>query len=262
VGEGGAGATPSFHCCGVRIDVHTPHSAAASLVDRRNEGGRAVHLCNAYTLSLADGDAAYRSMLNQGDLNLADGMPLVWIARALGLDNSRSRVYGPDLMIDVFEQGQSVGLRHFLYGSSPAVLSGLVGELERRYPSALVVGSMSPPFRDLSIDEEAELVGMLIDAQPDVVWIGLGTPKQDRFAAAMKSEVPASFVCVGAAFDFIAGTKRQAPLWMQHHGLEWLFRLAVEPRRLWRRYLVGNLRFLVGVVRQRPALFDAGPARP
>jgi N-acetylglucosaminyldiphosphoundecaprenol N-acetyl-beta-D-mannosaminyltransferase len=130
------------------------------------------------------------------------------------------------------------------------VLSALEAELCRRFPKAAIVGAVSPPFRALTEEETAEQTARIVDSKAQVVWVGLGTPKQDWESARLAVDIPAVFIAVGAAFDFVAGEKKQAPMWMQRNGLEWLFRLAVEPRRLWRRYLFGNARFLRAISRE------------
>ncbi|WP_316744377.1 WecB/TagA/CpsF family glycosyltransferase [Streptomyces sp. MK7] len=258
----------------VPITAHTPESAAQHVVDlaRRIRAARGaghttasavrraadavprgdVHLCNAYTLALADRDPNLRSILRTATVNLPDGQPVVWANRLLhrGTVLPATRVYGPDLLLDVISLGRRSGLRHYLLGSTPHVLDALHGELRRRFPQALITGTCSPPFRSLTA---AELCGQRDDvraADADIVWVGLGTPKQDRWAAELCTELPVVSVAVGAAFDFIAGAKPQAPPWMRRSGLEWAFRLGCEPRRLWRRYLFGNVQFLQGVMRQ------------
>ena len=247
------GCTPSFTCCSVRIDAHTLESAVDALLSRPipNEG-RAVHLCNAYTLSLARHDPELRNRLNQDYLNLPDGMPLIWVGRRLGLDHLRQRVYGPDLMLATMDRGREIGLRHYLHGSTDEVLAVLEAELRRRLPGVDIVGRDAPAFRDLTAEEELALEQRLIGLRPDIVWVGLGTPKQDVFVHHFRHRAPSTFVAVGAAFDFISGAKRQAPVWMQERGLEWAYRLAREPRRLGRRYLVGNARFVADVILDRP----------
>jgi N-acetylglucosaminyldiphosphoundecaprenol N-acetyl-beta-D-mannosaminyltransferase len=213
-----------------------------------------VHLCNAYTLSLAERDDGYRTMLNRGDMNVIDGSPIVVIARRLGLRHLTrdNRPRGNDLVLETFDRGRTVGLRHFLYGSTPETVEAMAGRLRRELPGVDIVGVQSPPFGDLSAAQEAEMLTMFAAAAPDVVWIGLGTPRQDRFVDAYRDRIGATLVAVGAAFDFLAGNKPEAPRWMQRAGLEWLFRLISEPGRLWRRYLVGNAVFLAGAARNRP----------
>jgi len=250
---GTSGRTPSFTCCSVRIDAHTLESAVDALLSRPDpQEGRAVHLCNAYTLSLALRDPELRHRLNQGDLNLPDGMPLIWVGRRLGLDHLQGRVYGPDLMLAAMDRGRELGLRHYLHGSTDEVVTMLEAELRRRLPGVDIVGRDAPPFRELTAEEELTLERRLVGLRPDIVWVGLGTPKQDVFVHHFRHRAPSTFVAVGAAFDFISGAKRQAPVWMQERGLEWAYRLAHEPRRLGRRYLVGNARFVAGMVLDRP----------
>ncbi len=249
------GCTPSFTCCSVRIDAHTLKSAVDALLSRPDpREGRAVHLCNAYTLSLALRDPELRLRLNKGDLNLPDGMPLIWVGRRLGLVHLEGRVYGPDLMLAAMDRGRELGLRHYLHGSTDKVLTVLEAELRRRIPGVDIVGRDAPPFRELTAEEKFALKQRLVGLRPDIVWVGLGTPKQDAFVHHFRDRVPSTFVAVGAAFDFISGAKRQAPVWMQERGLEWAYRLAREPRRLGRRYLVGNARFVASMVHDRPRI--------
>ena len=251
----GNGHAPTFTCCSVRIDAHTLKSAVDALLSLPDPAvGRSVHLCNAFTLSLARADPEMRRRLRESDLNLPDGMPLIWIGRRLGLGHLEGRVYGPDLMLATMDRGRELGIRHLLYGSTNEVLTKLEAELRRRFPGVDIVGRDAPPFRELNAEEELVLEQRLADLRPDVVWVGLGTPKQDAFVHNFRHRAPTAFVAVGAAFDFISGAKRQAPLWMQDHGLEWAYRLAHEPRRLGSRYLVHNARFVAGVLRDRPKI--------
>jgi N-acetylglucosaminyldiphosphoundecaprenol N-acetyl-beta-D-mannosaminyltransferase len=228
-----------------RVAADAPH-----VTDATARGD--VHLCNAYTLALADQDPELHGILRAAPLNLPDGQPVVWANRLLhrGTTLPATRVYGPDLLLDVFALGQSSGLRHYLLGSTPHVLDALERELRRRFPNALITGTCSPPFRPLTSQEARKQREDIRSAEADIVWVGLGTPKQDRWAAELCTALPVVAVAVGAAFDFIAGTKPQAPMWMRRNGVEWLFRLGCEPRRLWRRYLFGNALFVGGVVQQ------------
>jgi N-acetylglucosaminyldiphosphoundecaprenol N-acetyl-beta-D-mannosaminyltransferase len=242
-------------CLGVPITACTPTQAALEVVRLATtdlDHGVDIHLCNAYTFALADKDAHFKALLQRASVNFPDGKSVVWANKLLhrGRTIPNDRVYGPDLLLDVFEKGQELGLRHYLLGSTPQVLSGLETELHRRFPKAAIVGSVSPPFRALTEQETAEQTARLIESKAQVVWVGLGTPKQDWESARLAEDIPATFIAVGAAFDFIAGEKKQAPMWMQRNGLEWLFRLAVEPRRLWRRYLFGNARFLRATIKE------------
>ncbi len=226
---------------GVPIDFLEPSDAADRMASLDVRGD--VHLCNAYTLALADERPDLASALSRSTLNLPDGTPLAWFARRRGFTGC-TRVYGPDLMCDVLDRGRTVELRHYLYGSTPDVVATLEEQIDKRWPGACVVGTESPPFRDITDDELSLSVGRAHTLGADIVWVGMGTPKQDLLVRRMADLGDATYVAVGAAFDFIAGMKPQAPAWMQRAGLEWLFRLVTEPRRLGRRYLVYNWRFL------------------
>jgi len=177
-----------------------------------------------------------------------DGMPLLWLGRLRGFTHM-NRVYGPDLMLQLCERSVAEGYRHYLYGGGEGIAQRLSEKLRERFPGIRMVGAHSPPFRPLTPEEDEEVVRRINVARPDIVWVGLGTPKQERWMEAHRDRLEASvLIGVGAAFDFHSGAKRQAPRWMQNSGLEWLFRLANEPRRLWRRYLVNNTWFVTLVL--------------
>jgi N-acetylglucosaminyldiphosphoundecaprenol N-acetyl-beta-D-mannosaminyltransferase len=256
---------PAFRISGTRVDALTLPQAVEACLSRTGDGRYGtVHLCNAYTISLAHRDPSFAELLDRGDLNLMDGMPLVWTARRLGFDHCEDRVYGPDLMAEVMRAGRSDGVKHYLYGSTPEVVERLRRNLARTIPGIEIVGTEAPPFRELDPTEYDALVERMTRSRTDVVWLGLGTPKQNVFADRLRGRVPALVVGVGAAFDFFAGTKRQAPRWVQRAGLEWAYRLVTEPRRLWRRYLVGNTVFLFGALRtvERATPDEDGSAPP
>ncbi|MFI5335341.1 MAG: WecB/TagA/CpsF family glycosyltransferase [Opitutales bacterium] len=217
---------------------------------------RLGYICatGVHGLSEARANPAFRAVLNRAWLNVPDGMPLVWLGRWHG-HRGVTRVYGPDLMLAVCEAGRAAGLTHFFYGGAPGVAEALRDKLTARYPGLQVVGTFTPPFRPLTPAEREELGAAVAAKQPDVVWIGLSTPKQERFAAAVADRLDAGvLITVGAAFDFHSGRVRQAPRWMQRCGLEWLFRLGTEPRRLGRRYLVNNPLFILRTVAQLTGL--------
>ena len=214
----------------------------------RVEGGIAVHFANAYTVALADKEPAFAELLSRG-VCYPDGMPVVWWGRRQYSNQVWERVYGPDFMEAVLAAKSP--LRHYLVGGSPDTLECLLQEISTRWPAAQIVGAESPPFRELSSAELAAQDERIRASGASVVWVGLGTPKQDYEVARIASSLPVMAVAVGAAFDFIAGTKKQAPTWMQKSGTEWAFRLASEPKRLWRRYLWGNPRFVVAALRHR-----------
>jgi len=242
-------------CAGVPITSCTPGRAADHVIElaRTRTKGIDVHLCNAYTLSLAAGDDAYRAMLGRASVNFPDGTPVVWASRLLhrDMDVSADRVRGPGLFIDVFDRGRAAGIKHYLLGSTPEVLDQLVVNLRAQFPEVDLVGAESPPFRALTEAERDEQVARIAESGADIVWVGLGTPQQDWECARLGDRIPAVFVAIGAAFDFAAGTKAVAPEWMQDNGLEWVHRLGSEPRRLWKRYLFGNTRFVVAALRRR-----------
>lgn len=237
---------------GVEFYPNSPDSAARYVVDlalaRR---GVHVHLANAYTIALADSNVAYRRVINQGVV-FADGKPITWASRLARHRPPIRQVRGPQLFLDVLDSGRASGVRHFLLGSTNEVLEQMRGNLLGRFDGVKIVGCYSPPFRPLTAKEIADQDALIERSGTDIVWVGLGTPKQDLEAERIASSTARPAVAVGAAFDFAAGTLRVAPIWMQRAGLEWLFRLASEPRRLWRRYLFGNVRFLWAVLRSTP----------
>jgi N-acetylglucosaminyldiphosphoundecaprenol N-acetyl-beta-D-mannosaminyltransferase len=189
-------------------------------------------------------DPSLRDIHNCAGLVTPDGMPLVWLGRLNGYRHIE-RVYGPDLMLACCAASVSKGYRHFLYGGAPGVPERLAARLQQRFPGLMVAGTWSPPFGTPTPGEERAMIERINAANPDIVWVGLSTPKQERWMATHVGRLCASvLIGVGAAFDFHAGLKRQAPRWMQRSGLEWLFRLGTEPRRLWRRYLLNNPRFV------------------
>jgi N-acetylglucosaminyldiphosphoundecaprenol N-acetyl-beta-D-mannosaminyltransferase len=187
----------------------------------------------------------------QGGLVVPDGQPLVWAMRMLGHPTA-SRVYGPELMARYCERAASTGTRMFLYGGrNQGALVQLALNLRRRYPGVKIVGGYSPPFRELDGEETAAIADEINGSGADVVWVGIGQPKQEKWMAGMRARLDAPvLIGVGAAFDFHAGLVPQAPSWMQELGLEWAYRLAHEPRRLWRRYARYNPRFVAAFARQ------------
>jgi len=185
-------------------------------------------------------DPALRDIHNRAGLVTPDGMPLVWLSKLRG-HRHVERVYGPDLMLACCRASVSRGYRHYFYGGAAGVPERLAARLQERFAGLKIVGTWSPPFRELSAAEEEAMIERITSAQPDIVWVGLSTPKQERWMARYVGRLPAMvLIGVGAAFDMHAGLKKQAPRWMQRAGLEWLFRLAAEPRRLGRRYLINN----------------------
>jgi N-acetylglucosaminyldiphosphoundecaprenol N-acetyl-beta-D-mannosaminyltransferase len=218
-----------------------------------------VCVCNVHTVMASAEDPELRSALLCSSVNVPDGQPLVWAVNALG-HPLRGRVYGPELMSRACARAASTGLRFYLYGGrNQGALVQLALNLRQRYPGVQIVGGYSPPHRPLTSEEHHAVVEEINRARADVVWIGIGVPKQEKWMARLRAELDAPvLVGVGAAFDFHAGLVRQAPNWMQESGLEWAYRLAHEPRRLWRRYLRYNPRFVSAFARQLVAYHRAG----
>jgi N-acetylglucosaminyldiphosphoundecaprenol N-acetyl-beta-D-mannosaminyltransferase len=199
-------------------------------------------------------DPALREIHNRSGLTTPDGMPLVWAGHRAGASRMK-RVYGPDLMLDVLARSAERGWTSYLYGGKDGVPELLAERLAARFPGLRIVGSYSPPFRALTQEEDEAIVERINATNPDLVWIGLSTPKQERWMAAHIGRLDApAMLGVGAAFDIHAGTLRQAPRWMQRSGLEWAYRLYREPRRLWRRYFSNNPRFALAILRRPPRL--------
>jgi N-acetylglucosaminyldiphosphoundecaprenol N-acetyl-beta-D-mannosaminyltransferase len=199
-------------------------------------------------------DDELRAIHNASGLTTPDGMPMVWAARRAGASHVR-RVYGPDLMLAVCARSVEAGWRHYFYGGKAGVPERLAERLAARFPGLQVAGTLSPPFGPIPPDEDEAIVQQINASAPDLVWVGLSTPKQERWMAAHVGRLDApALLGVGAAFDIHAGTLAQAPLWMRERGLEWAYRVWKEPRRLWRRYLSNNPRFALRILRQPPYL--------
>jgi len=192
----------------------------------------------AHGIMECQNDLRLRQIFNQSGLTTPDGMAVVWLLKLRGHGHV-DRVYGPDLMeaICQFSESSEGGWRHFFYGSTPEVLANLKDKLVARYPGLVVVGTHSPPFRPLTSQEDQAIIEEINAANPDIIWVGIGTPKQEQWMADHLGRLSAPvMVGVGAAFDFLSGEKPPAPRWIQRSGFEWIFRLLSEPRRLWRRY--------------------------
>jgi N-acetylglucosaminyldiphosphoundecaprenol N-acetyl-beta-D-mannosaminyltransferase len=203
-----------------------------------------VCLTGVHGIMEAQRDDALRAILNHAFLCAPDGMPTVWVGRLQGNQDMR-RVYGPDYMLEMCKLTARGGLRHFLYGGKPGVAAQLKQRLEHMVPAIDIVGTYTPPFRSLTLREENLMIDAVNRRQPDIIWVGLSTPKQERFMAQYADRLNASLlVGVGAAFDIHAGLLADAPNWVKSCGFQWLDRLIKEPRRLWRRYLTNNPRFL------------------
>lgn len=207
--------------------------------------GTSSYVCaaNVHVVVTAGDDPALAAAMEGADLVVPDGMPLVWWLRRT-TRAEQERIFGPDLMHDVCGLAAADGTPVFLYGSTPETLELLTARLHERFPALQIAGSISPPFRPLSADEDAAFIAQINASGARIVFVGLGAPKQEQWMLAHRGRVQAVMLGVGAAFDYHAGRLKRAPVWMQRAGLEWLFRLMQEPRRLFTRYLSTNTRFV------------------
>ena len=228
---------------GVGVDAISV--GAASKIVSWSQGYQSRYACfaSANNVMQAHDSPEFRWIMNEADLVVPDGMPVVWALRLLGAQHA-TRVYGPDFTLRMLEVAARKGIPVGFYGASPATLEGLVRIVRARFPALEVPYAYSPPFRPLTTEEDEQVVRNINQSGARILFVGLGTPRQEYWMAAHKGRVQAVMLGVGAAFDFIAGAKPQAPRWMMRIGLEWFFRLCTEPRRLWRRYLLQNPRFV------------------
>jgi N-acetylglucosaminyldiphosphoundecaprenol N-acetyl-beta-D-mannosaminyltransferase len=227
-------------------------AAMERAIEHRSKG----YICvtGVHGVSEAQADPAFRSILNGAFLNTPDGMPMVWLGKLAG-HRAMDRVYGPDLLIQACRVSGQTGWRHFFYGGAPGVAGQLAEALRRRFPYLEVAGTFTPPFRPLNDTEQRALREEVARARPDIIWVGLSTPKQEAFMADALGWLDTTLmVGVGAAFDLLSGRVRQAPRWIQRAGIEWLYRLIQEPRRLWSRYLKNNPLFVARVLLQQLGL--------
>jgi N-acetylglucosaminyldiphosphoundecaprenol N-acetyl-beta-D-mannosaminyltransferase len=203
-----------------------------------------ICITSVHGIILAKKDPEIARFLNAADIATPDGMPVVWALRSFGYSNQQ-RVYGPTLMFEICQRAAALGHRIFLYGGREETLATLTERLVRRFPGLQIAGAYSPPFRELTGDEESAVTVRIRQSDADIVFVGISTPKQERWMYQHRHTFSGvTLIGVGAAFDFHAGRIRQAPKWMQRRGLEWLFRLLTEPARLWRRYLLTTPQFL------------------
>lgn len=247
-----ATSPPRVDVLGVGITAITLNDAVSE-VSRWVQAGEQHYVCvtGVHGVMACQSDPELRRIHNESGLTTPDGMPMVWAGRWARVPIER--VYGPDLMLAVLAEAARRGWRSYFYGGKPGVADVLAERMQTRFAGLRVVGTYSPPFRPLDVAEDDEVVARINAADPDLLWVGLSTPKQERWMADHIGRVHApALLGVGAAFDIHAGVVRQAPRWVQRSGLEWAFRLATEPRRLWRRYLRNNPRFLAAIVRNPP----------
>jgi N-acetylglucosaminyldiphosphoundecaprenol N-acetyl-beta-D-mannosaminyltransferase len=251
---------PTVEVVGVPLAVIDYEGALQWIDSVVAERGRGyVCVCNVHTVMAAQEDLELRAALMSSSLNVPDGQPLVWAMNALG-QSLRDRVYGPELMARACARAVATGQRFYLYGGrDQAALLQLGTTLRLRFPGINIVGGYAPPFRRLTREERGAVVDEINESEADVVWVGIGVPKQEKWMADLRADLDAPvLVGVGAAFDFLAGLVPQAPPMLQKAGLEWAYRLVQEPRRLWRRYLRYNPRFVAAFARQLAAHRTAG----
>jgi N-acetylglucosaminyldiphosphoundecaprenol N-acetyl-beta-D-mannosaminyltransferase len=237
--------TETYDVLGVKISAVDPQKAEeviADMIVHRQKG----YVCVAPVSTVMDcrKDPAYCQIVNHADMVTPDGAPIAWLGCLAGHKHVR-RTYGPDLMLQLCDHSRALGWKHFFYGGTPEVCDKLEHRLKEQFPGVNIVGKFSPPFMPQAMPLDKELALRINALQPDIIWVGLGAPKQDFWNVLNRGVLDAPvLVGIGAAFDFLSGMKPQAPRWMQNAGLEWLFRLCCEPQRLWRRYLIGNAQFL------------------
>ena len=230
---------------GVRISVVNLNKACL-FIEECIKQRKKTYICVAPVATIVDcwQDKEYLKIVNEAGMTTPDGIPIVWLGKLRGEKNIE-RTYGPDLMHALCDLSQQRGYRHYFLGGAPEKNGLLVEKLKARFPKLEIAGSYAPPVRSIGEIEEDSVLDQINEANPDILWVGLGSPKQDYWMYNHRGRLDVPIMIgVGAAFDFIAGTKRQAPVWMRKAGLEWFFRLCCEPRRLWRRYLIGNSRFI------------------
>lgn len=251
----GAGAPASTNVLDVHISaIDMAHAVRTIEGWIENDTPDYVCICTVHTVMECQRDPALRETVNGAGLRTPDGMPMVWLSRHAGHEHV-SRVYGPDLMLELARRSPETGHRHFFYGGAPGVADELARRLEDRFPGLNVAGTHCPPMVSVGELESEETIREINDSGADIVWVGLGTPKQDWWVANHRPLLTAPvLIAVGAAFDFHTGRVRQAPTWMQRHGLEWLFRLSQDPKRLWRRYLIDNGLFVARLARREASL--------
>ena len=236
---------PAAKILGTRVDPTSYNEATAVIAEWATQN-LSKYVCVATVSQVMEGHdaSAFQAVMNEADLVTPDGMPLVWGLRLLGWKGA-TRVYGPDLTPIVLARAAADGLPVGFYGGSPEVLEQFVQAMTARFPELKAAYAFSPPFRPLTPAEDQQVVQEIMESGARILFVATGNPAQELWMAAHRGKVPAVMIGVGAAFDFLTGAKRQAPRWMMGIGLEWLFRLATEPRRLWKRYLKHNPRFVV-----------------
>jgi N-acetylglucosaminyldiphosphoundecaprenol N-acetyl-beta-D-mannosaminyltransferase len=249
---------PSFRVLGVRVHSVQIPEVIEILEHWASERGRTryVAVTGMHGISVSREDPQFKKVLNEADLVVADGMPIVWVGRFQGQKRMKRRACGPELF-ESFCRETGPKYRHFFYGGAPGIAELVAKSLQDRH-GIQIAGTYCPPFRPLTEAEEAEVQQAVAKARPDILWVGLSTPKQENWMYQQKDKIKVPVMLgVGAAFDMSSGRLKRAPEWMCEHGLEWFFRLAIEPTRLWRRYLVNGSKFAWAVCVEDvvPAIF-------
>jgi N-acetylglucosaminyldiphosphoundecaprenol N-acetyl-beta-D-mannosaminyltransferase len=260
------GLPPRMEILGVPISLTSYDEILDIIAHRPADRVLVIAVCNVHSVMTARRDAALYVAISRADIATTDGVPLMWVAR-LTCRPGQTRIYGPDLMKQALQQGVDLGWRHYLYGTTPQTLERLRSAIARFAPGAIIVGQMAPPFRNLTSAETDAIVAELRSSGADIVWVGLGMPRQETWMHQMAPRLSGkTLIGVGAAFDLLSGTVPQAPPALQRIGLEWAFRLWQEPRRLWRRYLLNNPLYIMlaagQLVRYRVHLIRAHRSPP
>ena len=246
---------------GVEISVLNLNSAIQAITDACENSAHLgyVTITGVHGVMESQSDEELKEIHNNSFLSTPDGMPMVWMGKYVYGRQNMDRVYGPELMNEIFRQTEGSGIKHFFYGGADGVAEELKACLLRRYPKSEIVGTYTPPFRQLNDQEEQNLVTELQQAQPHLIWVGLSTPKQERFMHAFLAKYPtlnqtwnhgSTLLGVGAAFDLLSYQVQQAPYWIQRSGFEWLYRTCKEPKRLLKRYIVSNFGFAWRIMKQ------------
>jgi N-acetylglucosaminyldiphosphoundecaprenol N-acetyl-beta-D-mannosaminyltransferase len=239
---------------GSRVDPVSYARAVQQVITwAQHHESRYVCVANVHTLMEAYDSPEFQNVVNAADLVTPDGMPLVWMLHRLGYPE-QGRVYGPELTMKLIEAVATQEIAIGFYGASVETLEQLIATLKRKYPILNIAYSYSPPFLAMTVEEDEAIIRTVNSSEAKILFVGLGCPKQERWMAAHRGKIQSVMLGVGAAFDIHAGNKRQAPLWMQRSGLEWLFRFSQEPTRLWRRYVYHNPRFLILAIMQLAGL--------
>ncbi|AFZ26425.1 exopolysaccharide biosynthesis protein, WecB/TagA/CpsF family [Cylindrospermum stagnale PCC 7417] len=233
------------HILGMRVDATSYEDATQRIVAwSQKRESKCVCAANVHMTMETYDNPKFAQIVNNADLVTPDGMPLVWALRALGVKNA-SRVYGPTLTLDVCQAAEPMGISIALYGGTQESLNAFRNFLAQRFPNIKIVCQIPPPFRQLTAEEDAAYTRQIVESGAQILFVGIGCPRQEVWIAEHKDQIPAVMLGVGAAFDFHSGRVKQAPSWMQTIGLEWLFRLIMEPKRLWKRYFKHNPRFVI-----------------